>query len=128
MMGVTRHVVVADTDEAARKTANRAYKIWRDNFTWVWRKHNQDIDKLFPMLAGLYPATFDELQERGNGIAGSPQTVRDYVDAEEKSTGINYLCSWLAFGDTTLEESLRSVELFGREIMPAFASTRAAAE
>jgi hypothetical protein len=54
--------------------------------------------------------------------------VRDYVAAEEKATGINYLCSWLAFGDTTLEESLRSVELFGREIMPAFASTRAAAE
>jgi hypothetical protein len=36
----------------------------------------------------------------------------------------------LAFGDLTLEESLRSVELFSREVMPAFAtaSTRAAAE
>jgi alkanesulfonate monooxygenase SsuD/methylene tetrahydromethanopterin reductase-like flavin-dependent oxidoreductase (luciferase family) len=128
LMGVTRHVVIAETDEAARKTANRAYKVWRDNFTWVWRKHDQDIDKLFPALAGLYPATFDELQERGNGIAGSPQTVRDYVAAEEKATGINYLCSWLAFGDTTLAESLRSVELFRRDIMPAFASVRAAAE
>jgi alkanesulfonate monooxygenase SsuD/methylene tetrahydromethanopterin reductase-like flavin-dependent oxidoreductase (luciferase family) len=128
MMGVTRHVVVADTDAEARKTANRAYKVWRDNFTWAWRKHNQDIDKLFPMIAGLYPPTFDELQERGNGVAGSPQTVRDYVMAEEKATGINYLCSWLAFGNTTLEESMKSVDLFQREIIPAFDGTRAAAE
>jgi hypothetical protein len=45
-----------------------------------------------------------------------------------KETGINYLCSWLAFGDTTLDESLRSVELFRTEIMPAFADTRAGAE
>lgn len=128
LMGVTRHVVVADTDAGARAVANRAYKRWRDNFTWVWRKHGDDIDKLFPMIAGLYPPTFDELQEKGNGIAGSPQTVRDYIEAEGKATGINYLCSWLAFGDLTLEESLRSVELFRREIMPAFQDARAAAE
>jgi hypothetical protein len=50
------------------------------------------------------------------------------VAAEEKATGINYLCSWLAFGNTTLEESLKSVELFQREIIPAFDKTRAAAE
>jgi alkanesulfonate monooxygenase SsuD/methylene tetrahydromethanopterin reductase-like flavin-dependent oxidoreductase (luciferase family) len=128
LMGVTRHVVVADTDDQARAIANRAYKRWRENFTWAWRRHGEDIDVLFPMIAGLYPPTFDELQEKGNGVAGSPQTVRDYVATEIRETGINYLCSWLAFGDTTLEESLRSVELFKAEIMPAFEGSPAAAE
>jgi hypothetical protein len=28
---------------------------------------------------------------------------------------------WLAFGDLTLAETLRSVELFAKEVMPAFA-------
>jgi alkanesulfonate monooxygenase SsuD/methylene tetrahydromethanopterin reductase-like flavin-dependent oxidoreductase (luciferase family) len=128
LMGVTRHVVVADTDAAARAAANRAYKVWRDNFTWVWRKHNQDIDKLFPALAGLYPPSFDELIEKGNGVAGSPATVRKFVEDEMRESGVNYLCAWYAFGDLTLAESLKSVELFAREVMPAFAGSRAAAE
>jgi alkanesulfonate monooxygenase SsuD/methylene tetrahydromethanopterin reductase-like flavin-dependent oxidoreductase (luciferase family) len=128
MMGVTRHVVVADTDDAARVIARRAYKRWRENFTWAWRRHGEDIDVLFPIIAGLYPPIFDELQEKGNGIAGSPQTVRDYVAVEGRETGINYLCSWFAFGDMTLEESMKSVDLFSREVMPAFGQTRAAAE
>jgi hypothetical protein len=38
------------------------------------------------------------------------------------------MLSWFAFGDMTLAEQLRSVELFAREVMPAFADTRAAAE
>jgi hypothetical protein len=33
--------------------------------------------------------------------------------------------SWLAFGDMTLAESLRSLALFSREVMPAFAPARA---
>jgi hypothetical protein len=35
--------------------------------------------------------------------------------------------SWLAFGDMTLAESLRSLELLSREVMPAFANAPAAA-
>ena len=43
LMGVTRHVVVADTDDQARAIANRAYKRWRENFTWAWRRHGEDL-------------------------------------------------------------------------------------
>ena len=50
------------------------------------------------------------------------------VAAEIEATGTNYQLSWFAFGDMTLAESLRSVELFSREVMPAFAVSRAAAE
>jgi alkanesulfonate monooxygenase SsuD/methylene tetrahydromethanopterin reductase-like flavin-dependent oxidoreductase (luciferase family) len=125
LMGVMRHVVIADSDDAALRIARRAYPRWRDSFTWVWRKHGVDIDEKFPIIAGLYPRTFDELQAKGNGIAGSPATVRDYIAAEASETGINYFCSWLAFGDLALEESLHSIELFAREVMPAFAGARA---
>jgi hypothetical protein len=31
------------------------------------------------------------------------------------------MLSWFAFGDMTLKESLTSIELFAREVMPAFA-------
>jgi alkanesulfonate monooxygenase SsuD/methylene tetrahydromethanopterin reductase-like flavin-dependent oxidoreductase (luciferase family) len=120
-MGVARHVVVTDTDEAALKIARRAYPRWRGNFRWLFARHGAE-----PRIATLYPPTFDELAAIDNGVAGSPQTVRDFVAAEIAATGSNYFVSWLAFGDMTLAESLRSLELFSREVMPAFASAPAA--
>jgi len=56
-----------------------------------------------------------------NGVAVSPTTVRDFISAEIAATGTNYVLSWFAFGDMTLKESLTSIELFAREVMPAFA-------
>jgi len=115
-MGVARHVVVADSDQAARKIAQRAYPHWRNNFRWLFARHGAE-----PRIAALYPPTFDELRAIDNGVAGSPRTVREFVAAEIEATGSNYFVSWLAFGDMTLTESLRSLALFSREVMPAFA-------
>ena len=59
-----------------------------------------------------------------NGIAGSPRTVRDFIAAEIEATGSNYLVAWLAFGDMTLAESITSLELLAREVMPEFTGVR----
>jgi alkanesulfonate monooxygenase SsuD/methylene tetrahydromethanopterin reductase-like flavin-dependent oxidoreductase (luciferase family) len=115
LLGVARHVVVADTDEAARKIANRAFPRWRSSFRWLFARHGAE-----PRIAGLYPLTFDEMMAIDNGVAGSPATVRDFLAAEIEASGCNYLLSWFAFGDMTREESLRSIELFAHEVMPAF--------
>ncbi len=120
LMGVARHVVVADTDEDAREIARRAYPRWRESFRWLFVRHGAE-----PRIAGLYPPDFDELMAIDNGVAGSPRTVRDFIAAEIEASGSNYMLSWFAFGDMTLAESLRSLELFSREVMPAFADRRA---
>jgi alkanesulfonate monooxygenase SsuD/methylene tetrahydromethanopterin reductase-like flavin-dependent oxidoreductase (luciferase family) len=120
LMGVARHVVVADTDEEARAIARRAYPRWRESFRWLFVRHGAE-----PRIAGLYPPDFDGLMAIDNGVAGSPRTVRDFIAAEIAASGSNYLLSWLAFGDMTLAESLRSLELFSREVMTAFADRRA---
>jgi alkanesulfonate monooxygenase SsuD/methylene tetrahydromethanopterin reductase-like flavin-dependent oxidoreductase (luciferase family) len=120
LRGVARHVVVADTDAEALKIARRAYPRWRDSFCWLFRRHGTE-----PRIIGIYPETFDELQALDNGIAGSPRTVCDFVAAEIAATGSNYILSWFAFGDMTLDESLRSFALFANEVMPAFARPRA---
>ena len=119
-MGVARHVVVADSDEAALAIARRAYPRWRGNFRWLFARHGAE-----PRIATLYPPTFDELAAIDNAVAGSSRTVRDFIAAEIEATGSNYFVAWLAFGDMSLEESLRSLELFAREVMPAFASVPA---
>jgi alkanesulfonate monooxygenase SsuD/methylene tetrahydromethanopterin reductase-like flavin-dependent oxidoreductase (luciferase family) len=122
LAGVGRHVVVADTDEEARAIARRAYPRWRTSFRWLFNRHGAE-----PRVIGIYPETFDGLMKLGNGIAGSPATVRDFIAAEIAATGVNYFVSWLAFGEMSLEESLRSTELFANEVVPAFQAERARA-
>jgi len=122
LLGVGRHVVVAESDEAALAIARRAYPRWRQSFRWLFQRHGVE-----PRIIGIYPPTFDELMALDNGIAGSPATVRNFIAAEIETTEASYMVSWFAFGDMTLDESLRSVALFADEVMPAFADTRAAA-
>jgi alkanesulfonate monooxygenase SsuD/methylene tetrahydromethanopterin reductase-like flavin-dependent oxidoreductase (luciferase family) len=117
LVGVTRHVYVAPTDDEALRIARRAYAVWVKSFYWIWDKFGDD-----PHIRHIYPATFDELMAIGNGVAGSPATVRKYIAAEQEATGINYFVSWLAFGDLTLDETLRSLDLFSRQVVPEFAN------
>jgi alkanesulfonate monooxygenase SsuD/methylene tetrahydromethanopterin reductase-like flavin-dependent oxidoreductase (luciferase family) len=115
LYGVGRHVVVADTDEKALAIARRAYPRWRTNFFWLFERHGAA-----PRVAALYPPSFDDVAALGTAVAGSPATVRDFIKADVAAAGANYVTPWLAFGDMTLAETLHSVDLFAREVMPAF--------
>jgi len=115
LYGVGRHVVVADTDAQALAIARRAYPRWRTSFFWLFERNGAA-----PRTHAHYPNTFDELAALGTAVAGSPATVREFVAADVKATGANYWTPWLAFGDMTQAEALYSIELFAREIMPAF--------
>lgn len=116
LIGVSRHIVVADTDEAALAIARRAYPRWRGSFRWLFARHGTE-----PRVIDIYPPTFDELMALDNGIAGSPDTVRRFIAAEVEANRCNYFVPQMVFGDITLAEALRSIELFSKEIMPAFA-------
>jgi alkanesulfonate monooxygenase SsuD/methylene tetrahydromethanopterin reductase-like flavin-dependent oxidoreductase (luciferase family) len=113
LIGVSRHVVVADTDEQALAIARRAYPRWRASFRWLFARHGTE-----PRVIGIYPPTFDELVALNNGVAGSPATVRRFIEAEIAANNCNYFVPQMVFGDMTLQEAMRSIELFGREIMP----------
>ncbi|MBV8166231.1 MAG: LLM class flavin-dependent oxidoreductase [Alphaproteobacteria bacterium] len=119
LLGMSRHIVIADSDEAALAAARRAYARWYASFMKLWIKHNATPPN------APYPATLEALQAMGLGIVGSPDTVREILTRQVREAGITYLCCRFAFGDLTLAESTRSLELFVREIMPAFQATRA---
>jgi alkanesulfonate monooxygenase SsuD/methylene tetrahydromethanopterin reductase-like flavin-dependent oxidoreductase (luciferase family) len=115
LIGISRHVVVADTDEEALRIARRAYPRWRESFRWLFARHGAE-----PRIMPIYPPDFADLMALRNGIAGSPATVRAFLEEERAASKLNYFAPWLAFGDLTLAETLRSVELFSKEVMPAF--------
>ena len=83
---------------------------------WIWRRAGADFT-----LKEIYPADFAGLTAIGHGVAGSPVTVRDYVARLQQESGINYLLCQMVFGDMLEADAARSLTLFAREVMPAFA-------
>ena len=114
-MGVSRLIVVAETERQAMATARRAYRLWFDSINLLWRKYDVPSP-----LDGVLPEDFADWHEMRGGFAGTPDQARDYIGSEMEQAGINYFCADLAFGDITFEEAARTVDLFAREIIPAF--------
>jgi alkanesulfonate monooxygenase SsuD/methylene tetrahydromethanopterin reductase-like flavin-dependent oxidoreductase (luciferase family) len=115
-IGITRHVVVAPTDDEAKRIARRVYRRWSNAIAYLWEHAAQDF-----VLKEIYPKDFDALEKIGHGIAGSPATVRDYLASLQRETGVNYVLCQMVFGNMSFEEAERSLSLFAREVMPAFA-------
>lgn len=113
LIGLSRHVVVSDTDKEAQSAAKRAFALWYDALIHLWRAHGVGLPRQ------MIPAEFEAALEGGYIIAGSPSTVRDRLMRDNEIAGINYCLCRLAFGDLSFEESARSVELLAKEVMPA---------
>jgi alkanesulfonate monooxygenase SsuD/methylene tetrahydromethanopterin reductase-like flavin-dependent oxidoreductase (luciferase family) len=122
LIAMTRHIVIADTDDDAMAIARRAYERWYASFILLWNRHGTK-----PFRAA-YPDNFDDAARMGYGVAGTPGKVRAVLAAQVAEAGVNYFLCRVAFGDLSLGESLRSVELFTREVMPALIAAREAAE
>jgi alkanesulfonate monooxygenase SsuD/methylene tetrahydromethanopterin reductase-like flavin-dependent oxidoreductase (luciferase family) len=120
-MGITRHIVVAQSDAEAKDMARPAYAVWREAIEMLWARSGV----AFP-LTPVYPKTWDELEAIGHGVAGSPGTVRDYVGKLQAESGVNYVLGQMMFGTLSLEQASSSMRLFAREVMPAFVSRAAA--
>lgn len=112
MMGVGRHVVVADSDKEALEIARTGYGKWRESFLKLWIKHNQ-----MPIMHAVFPPTFEEAEAQGRAVAGTPDKVRDHLQRSIDEAGLNYLLCRFAFGDMTRDASLYSLDLFTRKVM-----------
>jgi alkanesulfonate monooxygenase SsuD/methylene tetrahydromethanopterin reductase-like flavin-dependent oxidoreductase (luciferase family) len=111
-IGLGRFIVVGETDAQAIRLASRAYRPWYESFTYLPRL-------LARTQSHPRPEEFEPLMARGQGLAGSPETVRKALAQQLAETGCNYVVGQFAFGDMTLQEALHSIELFRSEVMPA---------
>jgi alkanesulfonate monooxygenase SsuD/methylene tetrahydromethanopterin reductase-like flavin-dependent oxidoreductase (luciferase family) len=114
-LGVNRNVVLAEDEKTAVAVARRAFAPWRRSLDLLW-----DQRGVPSTLTGRLPHDFDEWRAKGFVYAGTAAGAREWVAAETEAAGVNYLCVDLAFGDITLAEALRTVELLAAEVMPHF--------
>ncbi|HEX2226861.1 MAG TPA: LLM class flavin-dependent oxidoreductase, partial [Candidatus Binatia bacterium] len=109
-LGLSRFIVIAEDEQQALSAARRAYPIWHRHFYY-----------LFSLRGGKpahpRPAEFDEMMKIRQAIAGTPDRVREFLQSQSAESGANYLVGQFAFGDLSLAESLRSVELFRAHVM-----------
>jgi alkanesulfonate monooxygenase SsuD/methylene tetrahydromethanopterin reductase-like flavin-dependent oxidoreductase (luciferase family) len=119
VIGALRHIVVAETDAEARKIAKPNVDYHVENLNWLRKMHAQNEAQ----VRGLVPRglTFEEWENDGMAIAGSPATVIAEIERQADKLKINYLLSYLFFGKLTLEQALRSLELMRTEVMPKIA-------
>ena len=116
LIGLVRHVVVADTDAQARALAGPAYRRWRASFLKLWLKHGR-----MPSPHAIFPPEFDAAEAEGRAVAGAPGKVAAYLRDVIAESGITYLLCRFAFGDLPPTAALHSVGLFATEVMPALA-------
>ena len=115
-LGLSRFIVIAETDNEALTVARRAYPVWHRNFYFLAH------------LSGRMPAhprapEFDQMMNIGQAIAGTPETVQRFLQGQIDESAANYLVGQFGFGDLSLAESLRSVELFQKAVMPKLKSS-----
>jgi alkanesulfonate monooxygenase SsuD/methylene tetrahydromethanopterin reductase-like flavin-dependent oxidoreductase (luciferase family) len=111
-IGICRFIVVGDTDREAEALAARAYPIWHQSFFELFYRYGQK-----PVQTTWAPS-FAEMQASGLAFAGAPATVVKALRAQLELVDANYLVGQFVFGDMSLAESLKSVSLFGEQVMP----------
>lgn len=114
-VGVSRHIVLAETESAALALARPAYRMWRESFMKLWLLHGK-----LPSPHAIFPETFDEAQEASRAMAGTPAQIRDRLLKLSAESGANYVLCRFAFGDMPCESALHSVRLFADNVMGAF--------
>ncbi|MBV8808644.1 MAG: LLM class flavin-dependent oxidoreductase, partial [Acidobacteriaceae bacterium] len=114
LLGVVRHIVLAESDEEARRSARRAYQPWREHMELLWKQYG------VPFGLGFLPLEFDEWQKIGGAFAGTAEGARAYIESQVEASGTNYFVCDISFGDLTLAEASRTVQFLARDVMPAF--------
>ena len=115
-IGVSRQIIVADTDAEARRIAEPAFLHYHANLTYLWKLNVGD--NLAARNAVPIAANLDDAIREGTIIAGNPDAVAAEINKQAAAMGINYLMTYLMFGTMTLPAASRSLALFSGEVMP----------
>ena len=111
-VGILRQVVVADTDDEALAATRAAHGDWYHSITKLWHDHDDhSVDGLFAWETATQHETI---------IFGSPARVREQVGRLVEVSGCNYVICSFAWGTLSHQQTLRSLQLFAQEVMPAY--------
>ncbi len=124
-----RAVHVAETDEIARAEAEEhlltSRGLAREGLvnTRIGFRGNSDSPtsrELARVFEGM-GSSYDFWIDNGLALVGSPDTVIRKLKEQRELIGYDIFCANHRFGPLPAEQSLKSMKLFGEEVIPAFA-------
>jgi alkanesulfonate monooxygenase SsuD/methylene tetrahydromethanopterin reductase-like flavin-dependent oxidoreductase (luciferase family) len=117
-VGVQRAVYVTTSAGDARAAAEEAR--WNMRVTLSLRNHYERVEggRAIPVPAPKEPDV-DDLLDRFL-VIGTPETCIRQIQRLQRDVGITHFNCSFWFGDLEQARVLRSMELFAREVMPAF--------
>ncbi len=113
LIGLIRHIVLAENAQDALSIAERAYRRWRRHMEILWVQHGRELPLALPREIG--PLLAD-----GGAYAGTPADATRFIAEQMEVSSANYFICDITFGDITLEEAMRTADLLGREVLPSF--------
>ena len=131
-IGSSRHIVVADTDEEAVAIARSSWPVYNRNFAKRGldgpgpETDSSGVVKALPLGGPGLGGDVDKAFELERCVAGSPDTVAANIEKYTLDAGVNYCVVSVQWGNITHAQAMRSLELFGTEVIPRI-QTRAAA-
>ena len=127
IVGSSRHFVVADTDAEAERIARSSWPAYNRNFakrgmTGPGPETTGDgTIKALPAGGPGLGGDVDKAFELERCIVGSPDTILKHVAQYTLQAGVHYLVGSFQWGNITHAQAMRSLELFGTEVMPKIA-------
>jgi len=117
-VGTQRPVYVTDNEADARAAAEQAR--WNMQVTLSLRNNYERVEagRAIPVPGESEP-TMDELLDRYL-VIGTPDTVIRQIKRVQEVVGISHFNCSFWIGDLSQERVLKSMELFAKEVMPAF--------
>jgi alkanesulfonate monooxygenase SsuD/methylene tetrahydromethanopterin reductase-like flavin-dependent oxidoreductase (luciferase family) len=132
---VSRRVYVAETDEKAREEAEEHLEFFYKTLTggdhigttvrmmgddlYDPEKHDEYIENLHPHGELAYNFDFEEFQDIGEIIVGSPETVVEEIERQyETIGGFGELSGTFHFGDMPNWKVRKNLELYADEVKP----------
>jgi alkanesulfonate monooxygenase SsuD/methylene tetrahydromethanopterin reductase-like flavin-dependent oxidoreductase (luciferase family) len=118
LVGVQRAIYVTKDEADAREAADQAR--WNMRVTLSLRNNYERVEngKAVPVPGQTEP-TLDELLDRYL-VIGTPETCIRQIKRVQELVGISHFNCSFWFGDISQARVLRSMELFSKEVMPAF--------
>lgn len=117
-VGITKHVVIRESEAEARAIASRAWPVFCRN--WAATALRTPDGRVAPEQS----QDFDSVLAEGERLLiGTPQVVKDYLETiveEFRDRPSFYFVPAVQWGDITSGEALASLQLLAGEVMPAF--------
>ena len=110
LLGMSRHIVVADSQAEAERLGRPAYAVWFGNLTKLWRD--------FGATPIRFATDWDEATKRGIAIAGTAAQVREEIERQIAASGVNYFVCRLMFGDLAEADATASIARFTADVLP----------